>query len=67
MEALAVLLQKLKGKGHRVLILTQMIPMLDILELFLDFHFLTYIRVDKTDAHSWRYLVREPLTQVNSE
>ncbi|XP_068510317.1 E1A-binding protein p400-like isoform X2 [Anas acuta] len=56
MEALAILLQKLKGKGHRVLILTQMIPMLDILELFLDFHFLTYIRVDKTDAHSWHYL-----------
>ncbi|XP_066835166.1 E1A-binding protein p400-like isoform X1 [Anser cygnoides] len=56
MEALAVLLQKLKGRGHRVLILTQMIPMLDILELFLDFHFLTYVRVDKTDAHSWHYL-----------
>uniref|UniRef100_A0A8B9CJV1 Myb-like domain-containing protein n=1 Tax=Anser brachyrhynchus TaxID=132585 RepID=A0A8B9CJV1_9AVES len=56
MEALAVLLQKLKGRGHRVLILTQMIPMLDILELFLDFHFLTYVRVDKTDAHSCHYL-----------
>lgn len=67
MEALAVLLQKLKGRGHRVLILTQMIPMLDILELFLDFHFLTYIRVGKTDAHVCHYLVRGPLTQVNSE
>ncbi|XP_054075099.1 E1A-binding protein p400-like isoform X4 [Rissa tridactyla] len=56
MEALAVLLRKLKARAHRVLILTQMIPMLDILELFLDFHFLRYIRVSESDAHSWHYL-----------
>ncbi|KAM6340309.1 E1A-binding protein p400-like [Alca torda] len=56
MEALAVLLRKLKARGHRVLILTQMIPMLDILELFLDFHFLQYIRVSESGAHSWHYL-----------
>ncbi|XP_069651039.1 E1A-binding protein p400 [Haliaeetus albicilla] len=56
MEALAVLLRKLKARGHRVLILTQMIPMLDILELFLNFHFLTYIRVNESGAHSWHYL-----------
>ncbi|XP_028942441.1 E1A-binding protein p400, partial [Antrostomus carolinensis] len=56
MEALAVLLRKLKARGHRVLILTQMIPMLDILELFLNFHFLTYIRVKESGAHSWHYL-----------
>ncbi|XP_065424632.1 E1A-binding protein p400-like isoform X5 [Chrysemys picta bellii] len=47
LEALAVLLQKLKSKGHRVLILTQMILMLDILELFLNVRFLTYIRIDE--------------------
>ncbi|XP_029881562.1 E1A-binding protein p400-like isoform X3 [Aquila chrysaetos chrysaetos] len=56
MEALAVLLRKLKARGHRVLILTQMIPMLDILELFLNFHFLTYIRVNESGAHGWHYL-----------
>ncbi|XP_072735771.1 E1A-binding protein p400-like [Ciconia boyciana] len=56
MEALAVLLRKLKARGHRVLILTQMIPVLDILELFLNFHFLTHIRVKESGAHSWHYL-----------
>ncbi|KAM6051492.1 E1A-binding protein p400-like isoform 3-T3 [Theristicus caerulescens] len=56
MEALAVLLRQLKARGHRVLILTQMIPMLDILELFLNFHFLTYIRVNESGAHSRHYL-----------
>ena len=67
MEALAVLLQKLKARGHRVLVLTQMIPVLDILELFLNFDFLTYKKVNESGAHSWHYLVREPLTQGNCE
>ncbi|XP_074743563.1 E1A-binding protein p400-like [Strix uralensis] len=56
MEVLAVLLRKLKARGHRVLILMQMIPILDILELFLNFHFLTYVRVNESGAHSWHYL-----------
>ncbi|XP_016852252.2 E1A-binding protein p400 isoform X4 [Anolis carolinensis] len=47
LEALAVLLQKLKSEGRRVLILSQMILMLDILEHFLNFHFLTYVRIDE--------------------
>uniref|UniRef100_A0A4X2K4H6 E1A binding protein p400 n=1 Tax=Vombatus ursinus TaxID=29139 RepID=A0A4X2K4H6_VOMUR len=47
LEALAILLQKLKSEGRRVLILSQMILMLDILEMFLDFHYLTYVRVDE--------------------
>uniref|UniRef100_A0A8C3URC9 E1A binding protein p400 n=1 Tax=Catharus ustulatus TaxID=91951 RepID=A0A8C3URC9_CATUS len=47
LEALAVLLQKLKSEGRRVLILSQMILMLDILELFLNFHFLTFVRIDE--------------------
>ncbi|XP_068013481.1 E1A-binding protein p400-like isoform X3 [Melanerpes formicivorus] len=54
--ALAVLLRKLKARGDRVLILTQMIPMLDILELFLNFHFLRYIRVHESGAPSWQNL-----------
>ncbi|KAM3825855.1 E1A-binding protein p400 isoform 2-T2 [Vipera latastei] len=47
LEALAVLLQKLKSEGRRVLILSQMMLMLDILERFLNFHFLTYVRIDE--------------------
>ncbi|XP_045881874.1 E1A-binding protein p400 isoform X6 [Meles meles] len=47
LEALAILLQKLKSEGRRVLILSQMVLMLDILEMFLNFHYLTYIRIDE--------------------
>uniref|UniRef100_A0A8C9CBN9 E1A binding protein p400 n=1 Tax=Phocoena sinus TaxID=42100 RepID=A0A8C9CBN9_PHOSS len=47
LEALAILLQKLKSEGRRVLILSQMFLMLDILEMFLNFHYLTYIRIDE--------------------
>ncbi|XP_069071437.1 E1A-binding protein p400 isoform X6 [Pleurodeles waltl] len=46
-EALAVLLQKLKMEGRRVLIFSQMVLMLDILELFLNFHLFTYLRIDE--------------------
>uniref|UniRef100_A0A8D2L8E0 E1A binding protein p400 n=1 Tax=Varanus komodoensis TaxID=61221 RepID=A0A8D2L8E0_VARKO len=54
LEALAVLLQKLKSEGRRVLILSQMILMLDILELFLNFHFLTYVRIDECASQEER-------------
>ncbi|XP_075754509.1 E1A-binding protein p400 isoform X3 [Pelodiscus sinensis] len=54
LEALAVLLQKLKAEGRRVLILSQMILMLDILELFLNFHFLTFVRIDEYANHEQR-------------
>ncbi|KAG9354840.1 hypothetical protein JZ751_001553 [Albula glossodonta] len=47
LEALAVLLHKLKLENRRVLIFTQMVRMLDILEMFLDHHQLTYVRVDE--------------------
>lgn len=66
MGALAVLLQKLKARGHRVLILTQMSAVLDLLELFLDFHFLPYIRISERGADSQHNLVRAPLTPANS-
>ncbi|XP_051489732.1 E1A-binding protein p400-like [Apus apus] len=65
MEALAILLQELKARGHRVLILTQMVPMLDLLELFLNFHFLTYIRVNESGAHSWPCL--ESIKKFNQD
>ncbi|XP_051887775.1 LOW QUALITY PROTEIN: E1A-binding protein p400 [Pristis pectinata] len=46
LEALAVLLHKLKSERRRVLIFTQMVQMLDILESFLDYHNFAFVRVD---------------------
>ncbi|XP_018099649.1 E1A-binding protein p400 isoform X2 [Xenopus laevis] len=46
LDSLAVLLRKLRSEGRRVLIFSQMLLMLDILELFLDFHSLTFLRID---------------------
>lgn len=46
LEALAILLQKLRTEKRRVLIFTQMTKMLDILEVFLDHRRLTYVRLD---------------------
>nr|BAB39310.1 hypothetical protein [Macaca fascicularis] len=54
LEALAILLQKLKSEGRRVLILSQMILMLDILEMFLNFHYLTYVRIDENASSEQR-------------
>ncbi|XP_054630256.1 E1A-binding protein p400 isoform X3 [Dunckerocampus dactyliophorus] len=48
LEALAILLQKLRSDNRRVLIFTQMGKMLDILEAFLDYRQLTYVRVDES-------------------
>ncbi|XP_039659003.1 E1A-binding protein p400 isoform X6 [Perca fluviatilis] len=48
LEALAILLQKLRSDSRRVLIFTQMVKMLDILEAFLDYRQLTYVRVDES-------------------
>uniref|UniRef100_A0A669ELG4 E1A binding protein p400 n=1 Tax=Oreochromis niloticus TaxID=8128 RepID=A0A669ELG4_ORENI len=48
LEALAILLQKLKSESRRVLIFTQMLKMLDILEAFLDYRQLTYVRIDES-------------------
>lgn len=48
LEALAILLQKLRSENRRVLIFTQMVKMLDILEAFLDHRQLTYVRVDES-------------------
>uniref|UniRef100_H3CDB1 E1A binding protein p400 n=1 Tax=Tetraodon nigroviridis TaxID=99883 RepID=H3CDB1_TETNG len=48
LEALAILLRKLKSDGRRVLIFTQMVKMLDILEAFLDHRKLSYVRVDES-------------------
>ncbi|KAM4808121.1 E1A-binding protein p400-like [Rhinophrynus dorsalis] len=47
LEALAVLLKKLRSESRRVLIFSQMLLMLDILEIFLDFHSMTFLRIDE--------------------
>ncbi|XP_028312261.1 E1A-binding protein p400 isoform X2 [Gouania willdenowi] len=48
LEALAILLLKLRSERRRVLIFSQMVKMLDILEAFLDYRQLTYVRIDET-------------------
>ncbi len=46
LQELAQLLRERKAGGHRVLIFTQMTRILDILEIFLNFHGYLYLRLD---------------------
>lgn len=46
LQTLNVLLRNLKKGGHKCLIFTQMSKMLDILEVFLNLHAYTYVRLD---------------------
>lgn len=46
LQTLSVLLNDLKRTGHKVLLFTQMSKMLDILEIFLNLHGHTYVRLD---------------------
>ena len=46
LQRLALLLRERKHGGHRILIFTQMTKILDILELFLNFHGYIYLRLD---------------------
>ncbi|PFH50464.1 hypothetical protein AMATHDRAFT_144988 [Amanita thiersii Skay4041] len=46
LQELNKLLRKKKAGGHRVLIFTQMTRILDILEIFLNFHGYLYLRLD---------------------
>lgn len=46
LQMLAVLLRNLKKDGHKCLIFTQMSKMLDILEIFLNLHDHTFVRLD---------------------
>ena len=46
LQTLAHLLRKMKAGGHKCLIFTQMSKMLDILEIFLNLHAHTYVRLD---------------------
>ncbi|KDR75528.1 hypothetical protein GALMADRAFT_247988 [Galerina marginata CBS 339.88] len=46
LQELATLLREKKAGGHRILIFTQMTRILDILEIFLNFHGYLYLRLD---------------------
>ena len=46
LQTLDTLLHELKLGSHRVLIFTQMARMLDVLEIFLNYHGHTYLRLD---------------------
>lgn len=59
LQALAVLLRKLKIEGHKVLIFTQMTKMLDILEAFLNLHGYTYCRLDGSTSTEQRQLLMQ--------
>ncbi|XP_041423099.1 E1A-binding protein p400 isoform X2 [Xenopus laevis] len=63
LDALAVLLRKLRSEGRRVLIFSQMLLMLDILELFLDFHSLTFLRIDEFASYDQCYDLMKSFNQ----
>ncbi|KAH7883234.1 SNF2 family N-terminal domain-containing protein [Phlebopus sp. FC_14] len=46
LQELSLLLREKKAEGHRILIFTQMTRILDILEIFLNFHGYLYLRLD---------------------
>lgn len=65
LQKLAQLLQNLIPQGHRVLIFTQMSKVLDILELFLNYHGYTYMRLDGATRIEDRQLLTERFNNDN--
>jgi E1A-binding protein p400 len=59
LQTLDILLSQLKRGKHRCLIFTQMTKMLDILELFLNYHGYTYVRLDGTTHIVQRQMLME--------
>ena len=59
LQKLATLLKDLKDGGHKVLIFTQMTKILDILEIFLNYHHYTYSRLDGATKIEDRQLLTE--------
>ncbi|KIJ51416.1 hypothetical protein M422DRAFT_224001 [Sphaerobolus stellatus SS14] len=59
LQELASLLRKRAAGGHRVLIFTQMTKVLDILEIFLNFHGYRYLRLDGATKIEDRQYVTE--------
>ncbi|PRP73136.1 Swi2/Snf2-Like family protein [Planoprotostelium fungivorum] len=59
LQQLDRLLSRLKSGGHRALIFTQMTRMLDILEIFLNIHGHTYLRLDGSTGIEKRQMMME--------
>ncbi|CAE6471948.1 unnamed protein product [Rhizoctonia solani] len=59
LQELDVLLREKNAGGHRVLIFTQMTRVLDILEIFLNFHGYRYLRLDGSTKIEQRQVVTE--------
>jgi len=59
LQELARLLKERKSGGHRILIFTQMTRILDILEIFLNFHGWLYLRLDGATKIEDRQYVTE--------
>ena len=59
LQTLDLLLARLKREKHRCLIFTQMTKMLDVLELFLNYHGYTYVRLDGTTPILQRQILME--------
>ncbi|KAJ8043053.1 Helicase domino [Holothuria leucospilota] len=59
LQALDVLLKKLKAESHRVLIFTQMAKVLDVLERFLNYHGHIYLRLDGATKVEHRQILME--------
>eukprot|EP01125_Pyxidicula_operculata_P012732 TRINITY_DN4194_c4_g1_i1.p1 TRINITY_DN4194_c4_g1~~TRINITY_DN4194_c4_g1_i1.p1 ORF type:complete len:1463 (+),score=421.63 TRINITY_DN4194_c4_g1_i1:14-4402(+) len=65
LQQLDLLLRKLKREGHRALIFTQMTKMLDVLEVFLNLHGHTYMRLDGTTNVEKRQQMMERYNKDN--
>ncbi|KAF9479357.1 hypothetical protein BDN70DRAFT_878844 [Pholiota conissans] len=65
LQKLAELLRERKSGGHRVLIFTQMTRILDILEIFLNFHGYLYLRLDGATKIEDRQYITERFNADN--
>lgn len=65
LQELALLLRILKSGGHRALIFTQMTKVLDILEIFLNIHGYTYLRLDGATRVEKRQMLMERFNRDN--
>ncbi|KAB7496302.1 Helicase domino [Armadillidium nasatum] len=63
LQTLDKLLRQLKNGSHRVLIFTQMTKMLDVFEVFLNFHGHLYLRLDGTTKVEQRQTLMERFNQ----
>ncbi|KAJ7647815.1 SNF2 family N-terminal domain-containing protein [Roridomyces roridus] len=65
LQQLTSLLREKKAGGHRVLIFTQMTKILDILEIFLNFHGYLYLRLDGATRVEDRQYITERFNADN--